>query len=89
MYQKDCILRMMEILGDIIAGILGLIRKGDFEQAEDELRLAQGNRSWSLEYSRKSLKLFELIDTEQRLFSRERINKMESIRERIKTMEIS
>jgi hypothetical protein len=33
MYQKDYILRMIEMLGEMIAGILGLIKKGEFEQA--------------------------------------------------------
>ena len=37
MYQKDYILRMIEMLGQLIAGILGLIKKGNFEQAEDKL----------------------------------------------------
>jgi len=33
-YQKDYILRMLEMLADLIAGILGLIGKGRFEEAE-------------------------------------------------------
>ncbi len=37
MYQRDYILRMVEMIGDLIAGILGLVRKGKFEQASDEL----------------------------------------------------
>lgn len=37
MYQKDFILRMVEMLGQLIAGILGLIRKGDFEKATETL----------------------------------------------------
>jgi hypothetical protein len=37
MYQKDYILRMIEMLGDLIAGILGLIKKGEFEKAADKL----------------------------------------------------
>jgi hypothetical protein len=37
MYQKDYILRMIEMLGDLIAGILGLIRKGEFIKAEQSL----------------------------------------------------
>ena len=138
MYQKDYILRMIEMLGDLIAGILGLIKKGEFEKAgsklenlyygmlredsaffrdipeneltdrllhkhnytsghleilaelfntEAVLRLAEGNKTGSLEYSRKSLRLFEFIDSEYRTYSRERINRMETIRERIKTLE--
>ncbi|MGA2406303.1 MAG: hypothetical protein ABSF81_06085 [Bacteroidales bacterium] len=138
MYQKDYILRMIEMLGDLIAGILGLIKKGEFEHAEEklenlynkmlkedsaffrdipendltdrllhqhnytnghlevlaelfnaeaELCLAQGNKPGSLEYSHRSLRLFEFIDAEYRVFSRERIYKMEAIRERIRTLE--
>ena len=34
MYQKDYILRMVEMIGDLIAALLGLIKKGDLEQAE-------------------------------------------------------
>jgi len=37
MYQKDYILRMIEMLGDLIAGILGLIRKGDLNRASEEI----------------------------------------------------
>jgi hypothetical protein len=33
MYQKDYILRMIEMIGDLIALILGLVKKGDEEQA--------------------------------------------------------
>jgi hypothetical protein len=138
MYQKDYILRMIEMLGDLIAGILGLIKKGEFEHAEEklenlynkmlkedsaffrdipendltdrllhqhnytnghlevlaelfnaeaELCLAQSNKPGSLEYSHRSLRLFEFIDAEYRVFSRERIYKMEAIRERIRTLE--
>ncbi|OFY64552.1 MAG: hypothetical protein A2V64_13745 [Bacteroidetes bacterium RBG_13_43_22] len=37
MYQKDYILRMIEMIGDLIAGILGLVRKGDFNKASEEI----------------------------------------------------
>jgi hypothetical protein len=138
MYQKDYILRMIEMLGDLIAGILGLAKKGKFEEAADklenlyyqmlkedssffrdipedeltdrllhqhnytnghlevlaelfnaeaELRLAEDDKSGCLEYSRKSLRLFEFIDAEYKIYSRERIDKMESIRTRIKILE--
>ena len=138
MYQKDYILRMIEMLGQLIAGILGLIKKGNFEQAEDqlenlyytmlkedsaffrdipvdeltdkllhdhnytnghlevltelfnaeaELRLAKGEKSGALEYSQKSLRLFEFIDAEYKTYSRERIDKIAAIKERIKTLE--
>jgi hypothetical protein len=138
MYQKDYILRMIELLGELIASILGLIKKGEFEKAaerldnlyfemlkedsaffsdipeaeltnrllhkhnytnghlevlaelfnaEAELCLAQGNKPGSLEYSRRSLKLFEFIDAEYRTYSRARIDKMEAIKERIRTLD--
>jgi len=32
-YQRDFILRMIEMLAELIAGILGLIKKGDFQLA--------------------------------------------------------
>jgi hypothetical protein len=137
MYQKDYILRMIEMLGDLIAGILGLIKKGDYKQAsgqlgkiyhdmlkedavlfrtipkeeltrklmkehnytnghleilaelfniEAELELAQGNRSGCLDYSEKSLTLFEFIDKEYKTYSSERINKIEILRGRIKLL---
>ena len=119
MYQKDYILRMVEMVGELIAAILGLIKKVDYKQAskqlgriyydiiredasfflaipeeeltrkllrehnytnghleilaelfnaEAELELAQGNTTGSLEYSGKSLKLFEFIDAEQKTY---------------------
>jgi len=37
MYQKDYILRMIEMLGDLIAAVFGLVRKGDFQQATENL----------------------------------------------------
>ncbi len=37
MYQKDYILRMIEMLGDLLAAIFGLIRKGNYQQAEENL----------------------------------------------------
>jgi hypothetical protein len=138
MYQKDYILRMIEMLGDLIAGILGLIRKGDYNHAseqlgriyydmlkedasffrtipkeevthkllqehnyssghleilaelfnaEAELELVQGNKAGSLEYSQKSLMLFEFIDAKQKTYLPERIKKMTAIRERIETLQ--
>jgi hypothetical protein len=140
MYQKDYILRMIEMLGDLIAGILGLIKKGEFEKAADklenlyldmlkedsaffrdipadeltdrllhqhnytnghleilaellnaeaELCLAQGNKTGSLEYSRRSLRLFEFIDAEYKTYSQDRLDKIASIQNRIKMLEIT
>jgi len=37
MYQKDYILRMIEMLADLIAGILSLIKKGDFQRASQAI----------------------------------------------------
>jgi len=37
MYQKDYILRMIEMLGDLLAAIFGLLRKGDYDQATEKL----------------------------------------------------
>ena len=128
------------MLGDLIAGILGLIKKGEFEKAADklenlylgmlkedsaffrdipideltdrllhlhnytnghlevlaellnaeaELCLAQGNKTGSLEYSRRSLRLFDFIDAEYKSFSQDRIDKIAAIRNRIKILEIT
>jgi len=137
MYQKDYILRMIEMLGELLTGILRLIKKGEYRRAseqigriyysilkedaaffrtipeadlthkllyehnytnshleilaelfnaEAELTFAQGKKSESIEYSRKSLMLFEFIDADQKTYSLERINKMESIRKRIENL---
>ncbi len=37
MYQRDYILRMIEMIGDLIAAILGLIKKGDYSNASEQL----------------------------------------------------
>lgn len=36
-FQKDYVLRMIEMMGDLIAALLGKIKKGDFKQAEEQL----------------------------------------------------
>jgi hypothetical protein len=128
---------MIEMLGELLAGIFGLIKKGEYRRAseqigriyynilkedaaffrtipeadlthkllyehnytnshleilaelfnaEAELTFAQGKKSESIEYSRKSLILFEFIDVDQKTYSLERINKMESIRKRIENL---
>jgi hypothetical protein len=133
MFQRDYILRMIEKIGELIAGIMGLIRKGEIARAskeldevyylmlrqdssffssipadkltetllqehnytsghleilaelfnaEAELRLARGDRKGSLEYSEKSLILFEFTDREQKTFSFEREEKISNIRKR-------
>jgi hypothetical protein len=55
--------------------------------AEAELELARGNRAGSLEYSRKSLILFRFIDAEQKIYTPERLTKMEAISKRIESLE--
>jgi hypothetical protein len=130
---------MIEMLGEMITAIFGLIKKGEFEKAgkslenifykllkedsaffmaipekeltdkllkehnytnghlevlaelfnaEAVLRLAQGNKSGSLECSRRSLLLFEFIDKEYSIYSQERLDRMEEIRERINRLDI-
>jgi hypothetical protein len=37
MFRKDYILRMVEMLGELIASILGLIKKGNYNQASQAL----------------------------------------------------
>jgi len=130
---------MIEMLGNLIAAVLGLVKKGDYYKAseelgriyydmlkedaaffrdipageltsklmnehnftnghleilaelfnaEAELELAQGNKSGSLEYSKKSLLLFEFIDLEQRTLYPERLGKMAAIRKRIEESQL-
>jgi hypothetical protein len=137
MYQKDFILRMIEMFGELLAGIMGLIRKGEYTRASDqigrvyndmlkedasffralpendltksllenhnytnghleilaelfnaeaELSLARGNIAGSLEFSRKSLILFEFVDADQKTYSLERVNKIETIKQRIENL---
>ena len=59
MYQKDYILRMIEMLGELIRAILGLIVKGNFEQAEEKLNEAY------LTFLRKDASFFHLIPVEK------------------------
>jgi len=55
--------------------------------AEAELEYAQGMKMDSLEFSRKSLVLFEFVDTEMKIYSDERIKKMEAIKRRIEELQ--
>ena len=48
--------------------------------AEAELDMAKGEKSDSLEFSRKALILFEFVDNEQKTYSAERLDKMEALR---------
>lgn len=59
MYQKDYILRMIEMLGELIRAILGLIVKGNFQQAEEKLNEAY------LTFLRKDASFFHLIPLEK------------------------
>ena len=59
MFQKDYILRMVEMIGDLIAAILGLIKKGDLDQAEKILERGY------FELLRREASFFLLIPKEQ------------------------
>jgi len=59
MFQKDYILRMIEMIGDLIAALLGLIKKGDFEQAEKIIERGY------IELLRRDASFFQLIPREQ------------------------
>lgn len=138
MYQRDYILRMIEMMFKFIGEVLQLIRKGELTKAseqldtgyitflkedavffrnlpesrlteklltehnytnghleilaelfnaEAELESAKGNKTGCIEFSKKSLLLFEFIDKAEKTFSLERINKINSIRERIQELE--
>ena len=56
--------------------------KGDREMSEFVVALKT-----ELEYSQKSLRLLEFIDAEYKTYSQERIDKIDAIKERIKTLE--
>ena len=127
------------MIGDLIAAVLGLIKKGDYNKAseelgriyydmlkedaaffreipageltnkllkehnytnghleilaelffaEAELEVSQGHKSDSLEYFEKSLMLFKFIDREQKTYSAERQEKMNSISEKIQALRL-
>ena len=59
MFQKDYILRMVEMIGDLIAAMLGLIKKGDLEQAEKLLERGY------MELLRRDAAFFQVIPKEQ------------------------
>jgi hypothetical protein len=137
MLQKDYILRMIEMLGDMLAAIFGLIKKGDYTRAgenlsqiyydmlkqdaaffrklpesdltdkllnehnytnghleilaelfnaEAGLSLARGDKEPTLAYSRKALLLFEYIDKAYKTYSQDRIDKINTLRERLKLL---
>ena len=55
MYQKDYILRMIEMLGQLIAAIIGLIKKGELQLAQKSIDEAY------LQMLRKDAKFFQNI----------------------------
>ena len=59
MYQRDYILRMIEMIAELIAGILGLIKKGDFQQASQSLDNAY------YDFLKQDAALFRSIDKEK------------------------
>ncbi len=59
MFQKDYILRMIEMIGDLIATLLGLIKKGDLKQAEKILERGY------IELLRKEAAFFQVIPKDQ------------------------
>ncbi len=59
MYQKDYILRMIEMLGDLLRAFFGMITKGQFEQAEKLLHEAY------LTTLRKDASFFQQIPIEK------------------------
>jgi len=59
MYQKDYILRMVEMIGDLIAAFLGLLKKGDPDQAEKMIERGY------VELLRNDASFFLLIPKEQ------------------------
>lgn len=61
MYQKDFILRMIEMIGELIAGILGLILKEDFGKASQLIENAYP------QYLKKEASFFREIDKESLL----------------------
>lgn len=40
MYRKDYIMRMIEMIGEVVAGILGFIKKGEFTKASESIENA-------------------------------------------------
>src|SRR5665647_2756205 len=59
MYQKDYILRMVEMIGDLIAAFVGLLKKGDLDQAEKMIERGY------VELLRNDASFFLLIPKEQ------------------------
>jgi hypothetical protein len=58
LYQKDYILRMIEMIGELIAAILGNIKKGEYKQAEEAIENAY------YEYLKEDAAFFRRIPAE-------------------------
>ena len=63
MYQRDYILRMIEMLARLIAGILKLIKSGDMNQASQALQNAYGVAFQHESLTLKTIPEEELIET--------------------------
>ena len=138
MYQKDYMLRMIEMLGELLRAIFGMITKGQYEQAEKSLHEAylttlrkdasffqqipieqltdelikehnftnahlemlaelmfaeatllcsKNKKQESLPFYHKSLLLFKFVNDSYRAYSRDRLEKMETITERLSEIE--
>jgi hypothetical protein len=59
MYKKDYILRMIEMMGELIAGILGLIKKGNYQQASQSIENAY------VEFLKEDASLFRSLRKEE------------------------
>jgi hypothetical protein len=59
MYQKDYILRMIDMLGELVRAIIGLIARGDYRQAEQKLTEAY------LTFLRKDASFFNSIPVDK------------------------
>jgi hypothetical protein len=59
MFQKDYLLRMIEMLGELIRAIFGLITRGDYEKAGQKLNEAY------LTFLRKDASFFYRIPTDK------------------------
>ncbi len=59
MYQRDFIMRMIEMIAEMIAGILGLIKKGNFQKASQLIEEAYHD------YLKQDAAYFNSIPTDQ------------------------
>lgn len=134
MYQRDYILRMIEMAAKMLAAILGLIKGGNTALAseqltnlyydllkedaaffrgipeekltekllhdhnytnghleilaelfyvEAELCHSKNDGSGVIEYSKKALRIFEFVDAEYKTYSKDRLDKIDSLKKRI------